>query len=192
MLVSSGRRYPADRSPVERLLPSAGKIEPVGVFASSAGMDAFRLSMSLPRRQKRSSTGTVQTPMPTQVLAKASACSMAPNGAVPRRTSCRHRPGCLGGRRADQQVPRSSDHRAPRLHERRISLWRFHGRGRWPALLEEREEGLPIRHQHLHRPVVEGGALAQELDKPLVEERGDSLTAVVTAQRTPAGGPMAA
>src|SRR5574337_930274 len=54
-----------------------------------------------------------------------------------------------------------------------------------PALLEECEKCLPIRHQRLKRPVIEKGALTQELNEPLVQHRRDALTAIVTAQQHP-------
>ena len=50
-----------------------------------------------------------------------------------------------------------------------------------PSLLKECEECLPVSNQFLKRPVIEGGALAQELDEPLVQHRRNALAAVVTS-----------
>ena len=51
-----------------------------------------------------------------------------------------------------------------------------------PAFLEECKENLSVRNQCLKGPIIEYAALAQELNKPLVQHSRDALVAVVTAE----------
>lgn len=52
-----------------------------------------------------------------------------------------------------------------------------------PALLEEGEESLSVRHQSLQRPFVELSVLPQEFDESFIERRRDSLAAIVAAEQ---------
>jgi len=54
-----------------------------------------------------------------------------------------------------------------------------------PALLQECEERLPVRNKGLKRPVVEEGALAQELNESFVKESRNSPALIMPAQKHP-------